>query len=229
MDEDELDRKAFWHHHRRLSGRKGDDGTEVFLSFADWDFKPVEPRVETVMVQVTCTNRDLPARLPFGDPAGDFEMEAAAPIARVSCLIKPTPTRRPSLGGALQWRLISHLSLNYLSLVTGGEDALKEILKLYDFDNSAATRQQISGILSLKSDYITKRIGQSFCRGLRVTVEFDEDKYVGTGLYLFANVLERFLGQYVSVNSFSQLVAKTTQRREALKKWPPRNGDRVLL
>jgi type VI secretion system protein ImpG len=229
MDEDELDRKAFWHHHRRLSGRKGDDGTEVFLSFADWDFKPAEPRVETVMVEVTCTNRDLPARLPFGDPAGDFEMETAAPITRISCLIKPTPTRRPSLGGALQWRLISHLSLNYMSLVHGGEDALKEILKLYDFDNSAATRQQISGIVSLKSEYITKRIGQSFCRGLQVNVEFDEDKYVGTGLYLFANVLERFLGQYVSVNSFSQLVVKTMQRREALKKWPPRNGNRVLL
>ncbi len=229
MDEDELDRKAFWHHHRRLSGRKGDDGTEVFLSFADWDFRPVEPRVETVMVEVTCTNRDLPARLPFGDPAGDFEMETAAPITRISCLIKPTPTRRPSLGGALQWRLISHLSLNYMSLVHGGEDALKEILKLYDFDNSAATRQQISGILTLKSEYTTKRIGQSFCRGLQVTVEFDEDKYVGTGLYLFANVLERFLGQYVSVNSFSQLVAKIAQRREALKKWPPRNGNRVLL
>ena len=156
-------------------------------------------------------------------------MESAAPITRVSCLVKPTPTRRPSLGGALQWRLISHLSLNYMSLVHGGEDALKEILKLYDFENSAATRQQINGIVSLKSEYVTKRIGQSFCRGLQVAVEFDEDKYVGTGLYLFANLLERFLGQYVSVNSFSQLVAKTIQRKEALKKWPPRSGNRVLL
>ena len=85
----------------------------------------------------------------------------AAPVARINCLIKPTPTRRPSLGGALQWRLISHLALNYLSLVKGGEEALREILKLYDFDNSPATRQQISGIVSFESRHVTRRIGQS--------------------------------------------------------------------
>ena len=229
IDEDELDRRAFWHQHRRPSGKKGDEGTEVFLSFADWNFRPVDPNVETVMVNVTCTNRDLPARLPFWDPMGDFEMEIAAPVGSIICMIKPTPTRRPSLGGALQWRLLSHLSLNYMSIVQGGEEAFKEILKLYDFDNSPATRQQINGVVSLKSEYATKRIGQSFCRGVQVAMEFDEDKFVGTGLYLFACVLERFLGQYVSVNSFSQLIAKTIQRKEALKKWPSRNGNRVLL
>ena len=156
-------------------------------------------------------------------------MEVVAPVASINCLMKPTPTRRPSLGGALQWRLLSHLAVNYLSLIQGGGEALKEILKLYDFDNSAVTRQQISGITSLESRYVTKRIGQSMCRGIEVTLQFDEDKFVGTGLYLFASVLEVFLGQYVSVNSFSQLVAKTVQKKEVLKKWPPRNGNRVLL
>jgi type VI secretion system protein ImpG len=228
-DEEERDKGAFWHVQRRLSGRKGDEGTEVFLSFTDWNFKPADPGVETLTIHVTCTNRDLPARLPFGDPLGDFEMEVAAPVSRITCLIKPMLPRRPSLAGALQWRLISHLSLNYLSLVEGGEEVMKEILKLYDFDNSPATRQQIQGIVSLRSEHVTKRIGHSFCRGVKVTMMFDEDKFVGTGLYLFACVLERFLGQYVSVNSFSQLTARTLQRKEVLKKWPPRSGNRVLL
>ncbi len=31
-------------------------------------------------------------------------------------------------------------------------------------------------------------------------IEFDEEKYAGTGVYLFASVLERFLGLYCSVN-----------------------------
>jgi type VI secretion system protein ImpG len=221
--------RPFWNIERRPSGKKGDEGTEVFLSFTDWNFKPEDPGVETVTVYATCTNRDLPARLPFGDPMGDFSMELVAPVARISCLIKPTPTRRPSLGGALQWRLLSHLAINYLSLTEGGGEALKEILKLYDFDDSAVTRQQISGITSLESRYVTKRIGQSICRGIEVTLQFDEDRFVGTGLYLFASVLEVFLGQYVSVNSFSQMIAKTVQRKEVLKKWAPRNGNRVLL
>ncbi len=228
-EEEGAGRKAFWYGQRRPSGRKGDNGTEVFISFADLNFKPADPGVETLTIHTTCSNRDLPARLPFGDPSGDFSMETGAPVARIDCLLKPTLARRPSLGGALQWRLISHLSLNYLSLVQGGEDALKETLKLYDFENSATTRQQIGGIVSVESRAVTKRIGESFCRGVEVTITFDENKFIGTGLYLFASVLERFLGQYVSLNSFSQLVAKTIQKREVLRKWPPRNGNRVLL
>jgi type VI secretion system protein ImpG len=228
-EDNDVRNAAFWHVRRRPSAKKGDDGTEVFLSFSDWNFRAMNADVETITVNVSCTNRDLPARLPFGDPAGDFEMETAAPVARISCIVKPTPTRRPALGGAMQWRLLSHLSLNYLSLVQGGEETLKEILKLYDFDNSPSTRQQINGIVSVQSDPITRRVGRSFCRGVQVTIEFDEDKYVGTGLYLFASVLEKFLGQYVSVNSFSQLVAKTVQRKERLSTWPPRSGNRMLI
>ena len=220
---------AYWHVQRRPSGRMGDGGTDLFLSFCDLHSHRVDPAEETVTVRVTCTNRDLPSKLPFGDPSGDFETETAAPIQAVLCLMKPTATLRPALGGALQWRLISHLSLNHLSLVEGGEEALKEILTLCDFDDSPATRQQISGIHSLKTRHVTKRMGQAFCRGIEVTIQFDEDKYVGSGIYLFANVLERFLGQYVSLNSFVQVVARTLQRKEILKKWPPRNGDRVLL
>jgi len=226
---DERKQEAFWHIQRRLSGRKGDNGTEVFLSFADLDFKPADPGIEILTIHATCTNRDIPGRLPFGDPNGDFDMELAAPVTRINSVVKPTPTRRPFLGGALQWRLISHLSLNYMSLVSGGEDALKEILYLYNFDNSPATRHQINGIVSLNSRHITKRIGQAFSRGIEVTITFDEDKFVGAGLYLFASIIERFLGQYVSVNSFSQLVVKTAQREGILKRWPPRSGNQILL
>jgi type VI secretion system protein ImpG len=229
LEADDGSRKAFWRSERRPSARKGDDGSDVFLSFTDWELKPTDPGVETLLVNITCTNRDLPGRLPFGDVDGDFEMEVSAPVSKITCLVKPTPTRRPALGAGLQWRLISHLSLNYLSISDGGEDALKELLKLYDFDDSPATRQQIQGIVSLKSAYVTRRMGQAFCRGLNVTVEFDEDKYVGSGLYLFASVLERFLAQYVSINSFTQMTAKTLQRKEPLHTWQPRNGNRILL
>lgn len=222
-------RRAYWHIQRRHSAKKGDNGTEVFLSFADLDFKPADPGVEIMLLHTTCTNRDLPARLPFGAPGGDFDLEIAAPVARVLGMMKPTPCRRPSLGGGLHWRLISHLSLNYLSIVEGGEEALREILRLYDFDNSPTTRQQIDGISRLQSRFVTRRMGRALGRGVQVEIEFDEDKYVGTGLFLFTSILERFLGQYVSVNSFSQLVVRTIQKKEVLKEWPPRSGNRALL
>jgi type VI secretion system protein ImpG len=60
-------------------------------------------------------------------------------------------------------------------------------------------------------------------------MEFDEDQFVGGGVFLFASVIERFLGEYVSLNSFSQLVARTRQRKDILKEWPPRAGQVILL
>ena len=214
---------------REASGRYGDEGTDLYLSFADIGFRNVSPGVESVMVKATCTNRDLSARMKFGDPAGDFETEVAAPVSAIRCLVKPTRTRRPTLSGTLQWQLISSLALNYLSIVSGGEDALKEILRIYDFENSPSTSQQINGIVSIKSSYTTKRMGRSFCRGVQVDITFDEEKFVGSALYLFANILERFIAQYVSVNSFTQVIVRTLQRKEIFKSWPPRNGERVLV
>lgn len=228
-EEDEYTRGAFWHMHRRPSGRKGDRGTDLFLSFSDLRFRHAELDAEALTVYLTCSNRDLPERLPFGDPAGDFNLEVPAPVEKICCLLKPTAALRAPLAGSLQWRLISHLSLNYLSLVEGGEDALREILGLYDFEGSPATRQQINGIVKVASRNVARRIGRSFCRGVETTVTFDEEKFVGGGVYLFASVLERFLGEYVSINSFSSMVAETVQRKERVALWPPRNGNQTLL
>ncbi len=142
--------RTFWYATRRPSHRSDDTGTEVYLSLVDIGFNPNVPGVETMTVHATCTNRDLPGRLPFGDRDGDFEVEAAAPLARVRSLKKPTPSLRPPLRHAAHWRLISHLSLNHLSIVGGEEgnspEALREILSLYNFMDSSATRKQIAGV-----------------------------------------------------------------------------------
>ena len=121
-----------------------------------------------------------------------------------------------------------------------GREALQELLRLYDFSDpesgqslASVNRQLIDGILSVTSRRVVGRTGAAtasgFCRGVEIAIEFDEQKYVGTGVFLFAGVLERFLGLYTSLNSFSQLAAKTRQREELIKKWPPRAGDLQLL
>ena len=230
--------QTFWYSSRRPSQRAEDPGTEIYLSLVDLGFNPHVPAVETVNVHVTCTNRDLPGKLPFGGREGDLEVEGAVPLSRVRCLTKPTVTLRPPLRRALQWRLISHLSLNHLSLVEGGGDggmpeALQEILFLYDLMNSSATRKQIMGINRVTSRRVIRqtgtRVGSGFVRGIETTIEFDEEQYVGSGLFLFASVIERFLALYASINSFSQLVARTKQREGPLKRWSPRAGEQILL
>jgi type VI secretion system protein ImpG len=60
-------------------------------------------------------------------------------------------------------------------------------------------------------------------------MEVDESKFVGGGVYLFSSVIEHFLAQYVSMNSFSQLAVKSLQRKELLREWAPKAGSRILL
>jgi type VI secretion system protein ImpG len=225
--------QAFWYAARRPSAKKGDSGTEVFLSFVDFNFRPTLPAADTLVFHTTCSNRDLPGKLPFGGDRGEFELEGAAPISRIRCLRKPTETFRTPLRRGTQWRIISHLALNHLSLSEGGKDSFQEILKIYDFSDSSAIRQQINGVTQLTSRQIVGRPSSmpwnGFCRGLEVTIEFDEEKFIGGGAFLFASVLEKFFGLYTSVNSFTQLIARSRQREEALKRWPPRAGEQILL
>jgi type VI secretion system protein ImpG len=225
--------QALWIANRRLSNRVNDDGTEIDLSLVDLSFRPVRPDVDTLTVRTTCTNRDLSSRLPFGNEAGDFELESGAPIKRIVALQKPTIPIRPPLGKAMQWRLISHLSLNYLSLVEDGKTALQEILRLYNFTDSPASSRTILGITDVRSSPHFARVvsenGISFARGTRVELALDEDQFVGGGTYLFASIIEQFLSMYTTLNSFSQLVATTRQRKEPLRQWPPRAGRKILM
>ncbi len=226
-------KQTFWLAHHRTSVKSGDEGTDVTLSLVDLSARPVRPDADTLTVRTTCTNRDLPSRLHFGSDAGDFELEGGAAIKRIVALKKPTNAIRPPSGKAALWRLISHLSLNYLSLVDEGREAFQEILKLYNFTGSAYSEKQIDGITGLKSSRHFARLisenGVTFARGTRVEMEFDEVQFVGGGVFLFASVIERFLGEYVSLNSFTQLTARTRQRKEVLNEWPPRAGQTILL
>ncbi len=226
-------KKTFWSSNRRPSGRRNDEGTEIYVSLVDLSGRPIRPDFDAVTVRTVCTNRDLPSRLPFGNENGDFEPQGMAPIRRVVALRKPTNTLRPPVGKSALWRLISHLSLNYLSITDGGREALQEILRLYDFSNTAFLEKQIAGILDVRTKRHFARVisenGITFARGSRVEIELDEEQFTGSGVYLFTAVLERFLGQYVTLNSFSQLVAKTRQRKEVLREWAPRAGQKILL
>jgi len=223
---------AFWQSVRSPAERNGDKGTEVYLSLLDLDFKPTLPPVESLSVAVTCTNRDLPERLPVTLAFGELDMESAT-VLRIRFVRAPTASIRPPLRRGLQWRLISHLSLNHLSIVTGGVDALREVLKLYDFTGSPAIARQIQGIASISSRSKVARVfsrhGLAFCPGVHVEMGFDEDQFVGTGVFLLASVLEQFFGLYSGLNSFSQLSVKTQQRKGVLREWPPRAGEQIVL
>ena len=159
------------------------------------------PEFDTVTVRTLCTNRELPAKLQMGNEEGDFEIDAQLPVERIIALRKPSPTVRPVLGSGSFWRLISHLSLNYLSLIEDGREALQEILRLYS-RAPGSTERQIDGIIDAGAMAFReggRRCGIAFVRGTRVNLLLDEEYWARAR---FSAVIDRFLGGYVSLNSF---------------------------
>lgn len=227
--------QTMWSAARRLSGPDG-PGTDMYLTLVDLGFSPVAPANWIVHVETTCLNRDLPGRLPYGGGQPHLQIsEGTAPVSGLRCLTAPTRTLRPPLGPGSRWRLISHLSLNHLSLSNDstGAGALREILHLYNFSDSADTRSMIEGVLSIASRRVTGRVmsgdRSGLASGIEIRVEFDEQRFTGNSLYLFASILERFMALYSSINSFTRFVATIKGRDGVLRKWPARAGERTIL
>ncbi|MBL9077778.1 MAG: type VI secretion system baseplate subunit TssF [Planctomycetes bacterium] len=223
-----------YYHARRVDSTR-DDGSDVMLTLVDASFDAVaRGRFEVLHVRCLCSNRELIGRLAFGDVRGDFTIEGVAAVRRIATLGMPSKVLRPQLGGESRWRLVSHLAVNHLSLGAGGGDglrALREVLGLYDFANTAVTRQRIEGLVAVEAAPKTRILpGIGPVRGMQVALVFDEQKYTGSSAFLFASVLEVFLGLYATINSFTVVEARTVQNpQEPLMRWPPRIGEGQLL
>lgn len=226
----------YWYATREQSIRKHDRGTDVELALVDLDFKPFRPDAEVLSVDLTCTNRDVPDAIPFGGASGandGFTVPNHAVVKHAGLLRKPTPSLRPPSKRGLQWRLISHLSLNQLSMVAHGKEALQEVLGLYNYTDSMAMAKQIQGIVSVETRPMTTRIPgrefASFARGIEVAMTFDENYYVGSNLFLFASILERFFAHFCAPNSFVKFRMFTKQQEGEVSQWPPRAGETALI
>ncbi len=202
----------------------------------DLQFNPNIPHDQTLLIDTTCSNRDLPSKLPYNLDQPKLQcVNGAPPCSKIRFITQPTAAARPPLRNRARWRLLSHLNLNYLSL-TGRDDptkALKELFRLYDFKESSISRAQVESIHSVKARAISAPLTidgrATMCRGIEVEVEFDDSQLSGSSSYLFASILEHFFGLYCSINSFTRLLVKIKSKEGYLKKCPPRAGAKVLL
>jgi type VI secretion system protein ImpG len=223
--------RAFWYARRAPTGRPEMPGSDVYLSFVNLDFAPERPWSEVVYARALCTNRDLAAEIESGVP---LSAEHPVPAQAISFLTKPTPPIDAPLGGQSLWRLVSNLSLSHLSLGGAqGAEALREILRAYLFSPTREAERQIAAIAGVESRTVQRRVGErglrGLCRGTEVTLKLAEDQFGDSSPILFAEVLSRFLALYAHLNSFTELVLRSTTREEVWKRWPPLSGERPLL
>ncbi len=205
-------------------------GSELYLTLVDQGQAPYGADLDQLSVTALCTNRDLPMLLSVAEK-DVFYLVDGGPVKSVRTPVSPTRPNPTLAQGDTAWRLISHLSLNYLSIADTGEGssaaALRELIGIYAPLGNRVTEKQLEGIRSVKSRPIVRRMSDEVLstavRGVEITIDFDESFFEGTSLYVLGSVLERFFAKYATINSFTETVL-TTERRGEIARWRPKSG-----
>jgi type VI secretion system protein ImpG len=231
--------------HKRDGFRSSYAGTEVFLALVDPGHAPYSADLRQLSIQALCTNRDLVLQMPINTGTTDLSLSIAAPVKSVRVVGGPSRPQAMVADGASAWRAISHLSLNYLSLVNSssqeGAQALRDLCELYATDDVSAKRQ-IEGIRSVKVDRMVCRLPDqeeqrkqekepgrlAFGRGLRIELEVDELAFEGGSAFILGAVLEHYFARCVSINSVTETVLRSQTRGE-IGRWTPHWGTRPTL
>jgi len=218
-------------YNQRLRSAVTGEGTDIYVSFVTADQEIVIPPTETVIFEITCTNRILADKLRVGDI--HVATESSPGLCQFRNITRISHGLRPPLEGDLSWRLLSHLALNSVSLTS--LEAFKSILELYNFQSlqdrqtGRANQLRIEGIVKIKNSPDDVLFEGVPVRGIKTVLGLKESHFNSEGdMFLFASIINEFLALYVSMNSFSRLVVNGGEEGETYQ-WPIRIGRRIIL
>ncbi|QDT03967.1 hypothetical protein K227x_23530 [Rubripirellula lacrimiformis] len=226
-------------------------GTEVYVTLTDSNQAPSRHPIRQLSSTVYCTNRDLAMLKPASGWRDAFTLDGPGPVASISCLTGPTTPRQPltTEDGETCWRLVNHLTSNFLSLCDRAKQSdkvgtesdqrgrsaaalLRQMLYLYCPADLPATRRQVDGILSVTNEAVTRQLPFDgpivHGRGVHLDLELDEAAFEGGGAFLMGAVLDQFMARFVSLNSFTQTTIRTPSRGR-VHRWPVRTGTISMI
>jgi type VI secretion system protein ImpG len=208
-----------------------DRTSDMDIAFVDRARRPIGPIDRIANVEALCLNRNLPEQLPFGGGHPGLQLASGhEAVAAIEALVPPTPSVRMNDQQGRDWRLMSHLMLNHLSLFDQDGAALKDILSLYAFRDSPETRQLADALVRVEARSSTARLGSGgMVPGTDIRLDFDPAVIDRPSAYLFGSVLDRFFGLYTSVNSFTRLSVFMKGQSKPIAMWPARAAERPLL
>ncbi len=238
-------------HQRQRGARSGYLGTEVFLSVVDRSEQRLAAQQKQLGVEAWCTNRDLPLLLETGRP-DDLSLDVSAPIKGITFRAPPSRPGTATVEGEVPWKLISTLSLNYLSIQQMAPEAaaaaLREMLAVSGVGEFSSLRKHAESVVSVSARPVMRRLQVAgndnpqdrsrparglarplaFGRGVEITVVLDERAFDGSSCFLFGSLLERYFARHASLNSFTVTVLESSVRGE-IKRWKPRAGQRTTF
>lgn len=209
----------------------GDRRHRMKIAFSDDDtaLAGLEPAIASI--DLTCSNGPAACAVSVGAPGGDLASETATGGVPIRLLRKPSaPLHFGNRDGA-GWRLVAQLALNHRSLAE--LTTFRDTLALYDLARSGSSQRQIAGLSALATlpatAWLRNRHGATLVHGTEVRLTLDEEAFAGSSLFVFAQVVSRFLGLYVHLNSFTRLVLISGQSGKELLRCEPRSGSLTLV
>lgn len=224
--EHETDPENLVYYRLRLRPSHKDGGPETYLSIMHSAQNPTLPQGETISLELTCTNRQLPSQLSVGGISvhADHTPDAVS-FQNITPVV---PSFNPPLEGDMLWRLLSNMSLNYVPLTNIA--ALRAVISAYNFrarydkPHARAFEKKIKGMVSISCSEADRIYNGLPVRGAVTTLTLDQELFNCEGdMYLFSSVLNEFFALYATVNSFHQLRVIEAKRGEEYR-WTARLG-----
>ena len=227
--------QRYWRIARRPAIERA-GGDDVFLTTVDTAGRTVADADHVASIALTCTNRNLAAELPRGTGRPRLTMlTEGGQVGRATFLTAPTHPQRPERGGGALWRLVSHLTLNHLSVAEPAValDLVRELLALHDSPAGAEGRRAADRLRSVATAAATARAPAggriAFVAGTDVSLEFEDRRLSGSGAFLLGALLDRVFASMAALNSFTRTRLVLKGDKEVWRQWPSRTGTRTLV
>jgi type VI secretion system protein ImpG len=216
-------------------------GDDVFLAVsspADTQPRPVA-RLDIVAL---CTNRDLSIlddtpslTLESGDPVEAIRlMGALRPPRPAMAAALPSGPEGESRADDLAWRMVSQLSLNFLSLAADGkgDDPLHALLDLYADRGDPGLARHVRSIARVESRPVIERLPiagpMCFGRGTEIMLHIDQSALAGHSTLLLSALLAQLFARHSGINGFVRTKTRLLQKQEEVQ-WPIAPGNRPLI
>jgi type VI secretion system protein ImpG len=217
-------------------------GDDVFLSVSRRPDGSRFDRPKRIDIVALCTNRDLPIlddtptlTLDGGDPVESIRLMGALrqPQRSIAASL-PAGAEGESRADELAWRLVSQLSLNFLSLAADGRgaDPLHALIDLYAERGDPGLARHVRSIARVSSRPVVERLAiegpMCFGRGVEVTLDIDQSVLTGHSALLLSALLSRLFARYAGINGFVRTRSRLLQKQEDVL-WPMSPGNRHLI
>lgn len=189
-------------HTKIRRGVTGGYETWLILGGELWDKQKILPS-ETLSLKVIGTNGALPRKALRETQIRDNDT-GEPNVKQVRNLLTPTLSCYPPTEDRFQWRILSHLAPNYLSLLN--KDSLKSTLAIYDWTEDELNKRKLNGILDVSHQTVTRIVQGAVHRGVHITIILDDKCFSGEAeIYLFGEILNQFFSSYADLNLFTRL------------------------